>query len=93
MRFIELFKPITVKDNHNFDPVTRKLVPMLPTTPKSNAVRNSSLNLKRVVSAKEFVRIVKANRNAIEHSRFVPPKLGSSGFGRFVVSFRKIHFD
>lgn len=39
------------------------------------------------VSAAEFVRIVKTRPNSIARSRFVAPRLGERGFGRFDVEY------
>lgn len=49
-----------------------------------NPIRRSTKILK-VMSAGEFVSIAKGNSSAIKRSRFVPPQLGSSGMGKFIV--------
>jgi hypothetical protein len=43
----------------------------------------------RVVSADEYLVIVESRKsNNIESSRFIPPKIGGSGFGKFKVTFK-----
>ena len=40
-----------------------------------------------VVSAQEFVRIAVERPYAVARSRFVPPRIGSKGFGSFEVEY------
>lgn len=42
----------------------------------------------RVVSADEFLVISSVRKGNIESSRFIPPKIGEKGFGRFRVTFK-----
>jgi len=42
----------------------------------------------RVVSADEYLIIVESRKSNIESSRFIPPKIGGSGFGKFKVTFK-----
>ena len=42
----------------------------------------------RMVSPQELIALVDARREKIESTRFVPPKLGEKGFGRFRVEFK-----
>lgn len=48
----------------------------------------------RVVSAEEFRILVAVQKDNIESSRFIMPKLGEKGFGKFKVTFKdKVLFD
>lgn len=42
----------------------------------------------RVVSAEEYQTILDKRRDNIESSRFIPPRIGGKGFGKFQVTFK-----
>lgn len=42
----------------------------------------------RVVSAEEYQTLIDKRRDNIESSRFIPPKIGGKGFGKFQVTFK-----
>jgi hypothetical protein len=42
---------------------------------------------KEVLGAKDFLRLTKEASPMIERSRFIPPRLGSGGFGEFEVVY------
>lgn len=41
----------------------------------------------RMVSADEYQIIIETRKSNIESSRFIPPKLGDKGFGKFKITF------
>lgn len=40
-----------------------------------------------VLSAKEYLRLAEQSPHLIAHSRFIPPEIGQSDFGRFKVLY------
>lgn len=42
----------------------------------------------RMVSADEYQIIIETRKGNIESSRFIPPKLGDKGFGKFKITFK-----
>ena len=42
----------------------------------------------RIVSADEYLVISSKKKDNIESSRFIPPKIGGKGFGKFKVTFK-----
>lgn len=44
-----------------------------------------TLSIKKVVTPKEFIRIVKTNPSSIKRSRYIIPKLGSRSLGKFEI--------
>lgn len=55
----------------------KKTLPIIDMTPVK----------REVVSAREFARITSERPYAIARSRFVPPRIGSKGFGGFEVEY------
>ncbi|MBA1179564.1 hypothetical protein G7008_03520 [Pseudomonas psychrotolerans] len=47
----------------------------------------------RKVSAEHFVEMTARSRDEIKRVRFVPPKIGSRGFGHFEVETGTPHFE
>jgi len=45
----------------------------------------SPSKITKALSAKEFLRLAQNNRSSIKSSKVIPPKLGSSGFGKIIV--------
>ena len=43
---------------------------------------------RQVVSPMRFLQIIKTQRDNVESSHVVPPRLGQRGFGRFVVKYK-----
>lgn len=43
--------------------------------------------ISRAVNAKEFLQITSSQRNYIKRTKFIAPRIGSSGFGHFLVEF------
>ncbi len=42
----------------------------------------------RIVSADEYLVISSKKKDNIESTRFIPPKIGGKGFGKFKVTFK-----
>lgn len=43
---------------------------------------------REILSASEFLRLSQKDTHRIERSRFVPPRIGETNFGRFEVIYR-----
>lgn len=44
------------------------------------------------LNSREFLELLKEDRNNIESSVYIPPKLGDRDFGKFKVVFKKIKY-
>ncbi|WP_017903571.1 hypothetical protein [Pseudomonas asplenii] len=51
------------------------------------------VNGRRSMTASQFADFVKTDRDEIKKVRFVPPVIGSEGFGRFDVELNSKHFE
>jgi hypothetical protein len=53
-----------------------------------NTMSHINVSLRRIVSARRFLQLVQNERGAIESSKFIPPRLGSNGLGKFLVTYK-----
>lgn len=44
-----------------------------------------SRSFRKVMEPEEFIEFVRTKRHLLKKSKFIPPRIGSSGFGKFLV--------
>lgn len=53
-------------------------------------IPTSSDKLHQLLTPGQFLRVLKTNRGAIKRTKFIAPKLGSSGFGKIYVEYNYV---
>ena len=54
----------------------------------SGSTINPFMKATQKMSAKRFLRLIRTQRETIGRTSYIPPKLGSSGFGYFYVEYK-----
>lgn len=48
---------------------------------------------KKSVSADEYIDLIRNDRDEVKSAKFIPPKIGSEGFGRFEVELSSTTYE
>ncbi|MBJ2254592.1 hypothetical protein JFT59_25715 [Pseudomonas sp. MF6784] len=48
---------------------------------------------RKSVSAEEYIDIIRSDRDDVKSAKFVPPKIGSEGFGRFDIELTSSTYE
>lgn len=50
-------------------------------------IKSTDSSLQQIVSPRKFLQISKTNKHAIKNAFFIPPRIGSKGFGKFLIEY------